>query len=66
MIKESYHLAAASEDLEFIVRLPQIIAADLYEGPIVKIFAPLEECWKGVISPAAQKYVGSMTLAAFV
>lgn len=44
------------EDSEFIVRLPQIIAGDLYEGKIVEILEPLAKYWQEVISPAAATY----------
>lgn len=46
----------SDEDAEFIVRLPQIITAGLYEGPIVEIFKPVAEYWHEVISPAAESY----------
>jgi hypothetical protein len=47
----------SEEDCEFIVRLPQIIAADLYEGKIIDILAPMMEYWQEVISPAVQEYI---------
>jgi hypothetical protein len=47
------------EDNEFIVRLPQIIAANLYEGEIVDILKPLDGYWRGVITPGAQEYIAA-------
>lgn len=53
-----YHQYNSSgEDAEFIVRLPQIIAEDLYKGPIVDIFEPLAEYWQEEVSPAMQSYI---------
>lgn len=46
-----------SEDAEFIVRLPQIIAEGLYKGKIVEILEPLAEYWHEVVSPAAAEYI---------
>lgn len=54
-----------SEDAEFIVRLPQIIAEGLYKGKIVEILEPLAEYWHEVISPAATEYISKHDSASF-
>lgn len=45
-----------NEDAEFIVRLPEIIAAELYQGKIIEILEPLVEYWQEVVSPAVTAY----------
>lgn len=44
------------EDREFIVMLPQVMAAELYEGKIVDILAPMKDYWEDVISPKFQEF----------
>ena len=61
----------SEEDAEFIVRLPQIIAAGLYKGKIVEVFDPLNEYWQEEISPAAAAYheqhdIGDLCLVSLV
>lgn len=45
------------EDAEFIVRLPEIIATNLYKGKVIEIMQPMDKYWQDVISPAAQEYI---------
>jgi hypothetical protein len=46
----------SEEDAEFIVRLPQIIAAGLYKGKIIEVLEPSEVYWQEIISPSVQAY----------
>lgn len=45
------------EAVEFIVRLPEIIAKNLYKGKVIEILQPMDKYWQDVISPAAQEYI---------
>lgn len=46
----------SEEDAEFIVRLPQIIAAGLYKDEIIDILEPMAKYWQEVITPSVQAY----------
>lgn len=52
---------SSEEDVEFVVRLPQIISEGLYKGPIIEIFEPLAEYWQEEVSPAMQSYIAEHT-----
>ena len=62
ILLDSYNTALAlynenSEDSEFIVRLPQIIAAGLYKDKIIEILEPMAEYWHEYITLPVQKNI---------
>ncbi len=53
------------EDEEFIVRIPQIIAEDLYKGDIISITKPMVEYFEEDIHIAVQEYIGQHKLPCY-
>jgi hypothetical protein len=51
-----------AEEVEFIVVLPEIMAAGLYKGPIPKIVEPLMEYFQEEVSPDMQEYAVNHSL----